>query len=101
MDFDIMRVEGPYKSANQQRRLVVRTKGYTKTQSKIKKVTCNSFCTTPFTYKIRYLDPLTEILLLPHYNKHYFLIHYTENIANYNTLSTTFYIDFQFLFIHS
>jgi hypothetical protein len=34
IDSDIMRMEDPYKSANQQRRLTARTEGYTKTRSK-------------------------------------------------------------------
>jgi hypothetical protein len=34
IDSDIMRMEGPYESANQQRRLTARTEGYTKTRNK-------------------------------------------------------------------
>jgi hypothetical protein len=33
IDSDIMRMGGPYESANQQRRLMARTEGYTKTWS--------------------------------------------------------------------
>jgi hypothetical protein len=33
IDSDIMRMGGPYESANQQRRLTARTEGYTKTWS--------------------------------------------------------------------
>jgi arginine utilization protein RocB len=71
IDSDIMRMEDPYESANQQRRLTARTEGYTKTRSK-KKVVGNSFCTTTFTKEIRHLDPLTETHFVIHYSKHYF-----------------------------
>jgi hypothetical protein len=77
---------------------------YTKTLSEIK-VAGNSFyivfCiliikTTIFTYEIKHLDPLTETLLLFISANTIFHIYYTENIANYNALSITFYIGFLF-----
>jgi hypothetical protein len=76
IDSDIMRMEGPYESANRQRRLTARTEGYTKTWSE-EKVVDNSFCTATFTCQIKHLDPLTQMLLLSHYNKLYFFSYIT------------------------
>jgi hypothetical protein len=77
IDSNIMRMEGPYESANRQFRLMARTEGYTKTQSK-KKVAGNSFYTTTFMYEIRHLDPLTQTLLLSYYSEHYFSPYITQ-----------------------
>jgi hypothetical protein len=77
---------------------------YIKTLSETK-VAGNSFCIvfsiliskiTTFTYEIKHLDPLTERLLLSITTSTIFSIHYTENVANYNTLFTTFTLVFNF-----
>jgi hypothetical protein len=65
-------MEGPYESANRHGRLRARIVEYTKPPSETK-VAGNSICivlcifiieTTIFTYEIKHLAPLTEILLL-------------------------------------
>jgi hypothetical protein len=107
LDSDRLSIEGLYESANRQRMLTAWIEGYTKTLSDIN-VTVNSFCiifskAKPFTYEIRPPDPLTQTLFIIKYitTNTNFHIYYMKNIANYNTLSTSFYIDFRFRFIHS
>jgi hypothetical protein len=101
-DSDRLSMEGSYESANQQGRLRVMIAQYIKTLSGTK-VAGNTFCIvfsiliskiTAFMYKIKHLDSLIETLLLSITPNTIFFIHYTKNIANYNALSTTFYIDF-------
>jgi hypothetical protein len=65
-------MEGPYESVNQQGRLRARIVEYTKPLSETKVVGNSIYIvlciliikTKTFTYEIKHLDPLTEILLL-------------------------------------
>jgi hypothetical protein len=95
-------MEGPFESANGQRTLTAWIEWYIKTPSDTK-VAINSFCiifskAATFTYEIRQPDPLTQTLFIIKYitTNTIFSIHYTENVVNYSTLSTSFYIGFQF-----
>jgi hypothetical protein len=82
LDSDRLSMEGPYESANQQRRLTVWIEGYIKTQSDIK-VAVNSFCinifskTTTLTYEIIQPGPLTQTLLIIKYITSTTILYYT------------------------
>jgi hypothetical protein len=100
----ILSMEDPYESTNQQGRLRARIAEYTKPPSDTK-VIGNTICivlciliikTTTFMYEIKHLDPLTEILLLTTSSNTIFPIHCTENEANYSALCTTCCNGFRF-----
>jgi hypothetical protein len=102
LDSDRLVMQGTYESANRQCTLTAWIEGCTKTLSDTK-ITEKSICivfskATRFTYEIGNLDQLTQILFIIKYitANTIFPILYTENVMNYNALSTYFYIGFRF-----